>query len=196
MPDPVVNDIIEKCAKEPASSAAQISDEEIVERCIYALVNEGAKILEEGIAHARVRHRPDLLNGYGFPAWRGGPMFHADTVGLTKVYERICEFHAQHGELWTPAPLLKRLVDEGKAFKDFAPARPEAHGDDTLHRRSREASSIASRLLRRRLLPRRASSSQAPRRGPSTCRTSAASCRCRAPDWRRAGSKCHGRRPS
>ena len=59
------------------------------------------------------------LNGYGFPAFRGGPMWHADTVGLQKVYQRICEFHQQHGELWAPASLLQRLAEAGKTFAEF-----------------------------------------------------------------------------
>jgi 3-hydroxyacyl-CoA dehydrogenase len=121
VPDPLVNDIIEQCAKEAGIQRRAISDEEIVERCIYALVNEGAKVLDEGIAQRSSDIDLIYVNGYGFPAWRGGPMFHADTVGLSKVYERICEFHRAQGEFWTPAPLLKRLVDEGKTFKDFAP---------------------------------------------------------------------------
>ena len=59
------------------------------------------------------------LNGYGFPAHRGGPMLYADTVGLKKVYDRICEFEQVHGENWCPAPLLKRLAEQGKSFADF-----------------------------------------------------------------------------
>jgi 3-hydroxyacyl-CoA dehydrogenase len=121
VPDPLVNDIIEQCAKEAGIQRRAISDDEIVERCIYALVNEGAKVLEEGVAQRSSDIDLIYVNGYGFPAWRGGPMFYADIVGLAKVYERICEFHRQHGEFWTPAPLLKRLVDEGKSFRDFAP---------------------------------------------------------------------------
>jgi 3-hydroxyacyl-CoA dehydrogenase len=122
VPDPLVNDIIEQCARQAGIQRRAIGDDEIVERCIYALVNEGAKVLEEGIAQRSSDIDLIYVNGYGFPAWRGGPMFYADSVGLAKVYERICEFHRQHGEFWTPAPLLKRLAGEGKAFKDFAPA--------------------------------------------------------------------------
>ncbi|WP_280156479.1 3-hydroxyacyl-CoA dehydrogenase NAD-binding domain-containing protein [Piscinibacter sp. XHJ-5] len=121
VPDPLVNDIIEQCAKEAGIQRRAITHEEIVERCIYALVNEGAKVLEEGIAQRSSDIDLIYVNGYGFPAWRGGPMFYADTVGLSTVYARICEFERQHGAFWTPAPLLRRLVDEGKGFKDFAP---------------------------------------------------------------------------
>jgi len=97
----------------------EISSEEIVERCIYALVNEGARILEEGYALRAVDIDIIYLNGYGFPAYRGGPMWYADTVGLKKVYERVREFQARHGETWEPAPLLKRLAEEGKTFAEF-----------------------------------------------------------------------------
>ena len=97
----------------------QISAEEIVERTIYALVNEGARILEEGYALRAVDIDVIYINGYGFPAYRGGPMWYADTVGLKKVYERIREFEKDHGALWTPAPLLKQLAEEGKTFADF-----------------------------------------------------------------------------
>ena len=90
-----------------------------MDRCIYALVNEGARILEEGYALRPVDIDIIYLTGYGFPAYRGGPMWYADTVGLKKVYERIQEFQRQHGEFWEPAPLLKRLAEEGKTFADF-----------------------------------------------------------------------------
>jgi 3-hydroxyacyl-CoA dehydrogenase len=61
------------------------------------------------------------LNGYGFPGYRGGPMWYADTVGLKKVYDRIREFQQLHGELWEPAPLLKRLAEQRKTFAEFSP---------------------------------------------------------------------------
>ena len=79
-------------------------------------MNEGARILEEGYALRAVDIDIIYLNGYGFPAYRGGPMWYADTVGLKNVYERIREFEKQYGELWTPAPLLQRLVEQGKTF--------------------------------------------------------------------------------
>jgi 3-hydroxyacyl-CoA dehydrogenase len=148
VPDPLVNDIIEQCAKEAGIERRAISDEEIVERCIYALVNEGAKVLEEGIAQRSSDIDLIYVNGYGFPAWRGGPMFYADTVGLSKVYERICEFHRQQGELWTPAPLLKRLVDRRQDAQGLRAGRgltASSGGRERLLRR---------RLLRHRLLRR------------------------------------------
>ena len=81
-------------------------------------MNEGARILEQGYAQRSVDIDIIYLNGYGFPAYRGGPMWYADTVGLKNVYERICEFQRQHGELWTPAPLLQRLAEQGKTFAE------------------------------------------------------------------------------
>ena len=117
--DPEVPALVRKWSAETGIPQRQISAEEIVERCIYALVNEGARILEEGYAMRAVDIDIIYLNGYGFPAYRGGPMWHADTVGLQKVYQRICEFRQQHGELWEPAPLLRHLADAGKTFADF-----------------------------------------------------------------------------
>jgi 3-hydroxyacyl-CoA dehydrogenase len=118
-PDPEVTALVRKWSAEAGIPQRQISAEEIVDRCIFALVNEGARILEEGYALRAVDIDIIYLNGYGFPAYRGGPMWHADAVGLQNVYQRICEFHQQHGELWDPAPLLRRLVEEKKTFADF-----------------------------------------------------------------------------
>ncbi len=117
--DPQVEQWVKQWAAEKNIPQRQIAADEIVDRCIYALVNEGARILEEGYAQRPVDIDIIYLTGYGFPAHRGGPMFYADTVGLKKVYERIQEFHRQHGELWEPAPLLKRLAESGKKFADF-----------------------------------------------------------------------------
>jgi 3-hydroxyacyl-CoA dehydrogenase len=119
-PDPEVAEMVRKWAAEAAIPQRRISPEEIVDRCIYALVNEGARILEEGYALRAVDLDIIYLNGYGFPAYRGGPMWYADTVGLKKVYDRVAEFHQQHGELWQPAPLLKQFAEQGKFFADFS----------------------------------------------------------------------------
>ena len=117
--DPEVAALLQKLSADAGIPQRQISAAEIVDRCVYALVNEGARILEEGYALRAVDIDIIYLNGYGFPAYRGGPMWHADTVGLQKVYERICEFNQQHGELWAPAPLLRRLAEAGKTFAEF-----------------------------------------------------------------------------
>jgi len=119
IPDPEVAELVRKWSVEARIPQREISKEEIVDRCVYALVNEGARILEEGYALRAVDIDIIYLNGYGFPAHRGGPMWYADTMGMKQVYDRIEEFHKQHGELWEPAPLLKRLAEEGKKFADF-----------------------------------------------------------------------------
>ena len=119
LPDPEVAALVRQWSAEAGIQQRQISSEEIIDRCVYALVNEGARILEEGYALRGVDIDIIYLNGYGFPAYRGGPMKYADTVGLKKVYDRIREFHHQHGEWWEPAPLLKHLAEQGKTFADF-----------------------------------------------------------------------------
>jgi 3-hydroxyacyl-CoA dehydrogenase len=119
IPDPEVAELVRKWSVEARIPQREISKEEIVDRCMYALVNEGARILEEGYALRAVDIDIIYLNGYGFPAHRGGPMWYADTIGLKQVYDRIEEFHKQHGELWEPAPLLRRLAEEGEKFADF-----------------------------------------------------------------------------
>ena len=93
-----------------------IDDSEILERCIYPMINEGAKILEEGIALRSSDIDVIWLNGYGFPRWRGGPMFFGDEVGLDVVYDVVRRNFDIHGEWWKPAPLLARLAVEGKRF--------------------------------------------------------------------------------
>jgi 3-hydroxyacyl-CoA dehydrogenase len=118
-PDPEVAALVRQWSAEAGIPQRQISAQEIVDRCIYALVNEGARILEEGFALRAVDIDIIYINGYGFPAHRGGPMWFADTVGLRKVYDRVCEFQRQHGVLWEPAPLLKQLAEQGKTFASF-----------------------------------------------------------------------------
>jgi 3-hydroxyacyl-CoA dehydrogenase len=117
-PDPEVAKLIEETSKELGIGRRPISAEEIVDRTIYALVNEGAKILEEGYALRAVDIDIIYVNGYGFPAWRGGPMWYADTVGLPRVLARVEEFHSRFGDLWKPAPLLVELANAGKRFND------------------------------------------------------------------------------
>jgi 3-hydroxyacyl-CoA dehydrogenase len=117
IPDPAVDEIISAYRKEIKISPRQISDEEIVQRLIYALVNEGAHILEEGIALRASDIDMVYLTGYGFPPYRGGPMFYADTVGLAKVLSSIEGFQKGYqGQAWKPAPLLVKLAKEGRRF--------------------------------------------------------------------------------
>jgi 3-hydroxyacyl-CoA dehydrogenase len=119
--DPEVDSLVRKWAADARIPQRKISDEEIVDRCIYALVNEGARVLEEAFALRAVDIDIIYLNGYGFPAYRGGPMWYADTVGLKNVYERICEFQKMHGESWEPAPLLEKLAEQDESFEMTRP---------------------------------------------------------------------------
>ncbi|MGV2895159.1 3-hydroxyacyl-CoA dehydrogenase NAD-binding domain-containing protein [Achromobacter sp. AGC78] len=117
--DPRVLALIEQCSRQDGIARRDITDEEIVQRTMYALVNEGARILEEGIARRASDIDVIYVNGYGFPAFRGGPLFYADEQGLSAVLATIRRFHEAHGELWQPAPLLERLVAQGKRFADL-----------------------------------------------------------------------------
>jgi 3-hydroxyacyl-CoA dehydrogenase len=119
LPDPAVDALIEGYRKEIGSSPRKIAADEIVDRCILALVNEGARVLEEGIAQRASDIDVVYFAGYGFPRYRGGPMFHADQLGLFSVARRMEAFAAMPGgdrDFWTPAPLLSRLVAEGRTF--------------------------------------------------------------------------------
>jgi 3-hydroxyacyl-CoA dehydrogenase len=125
-PDPEVHALIEKTAHEAGIARRHITDEEIIERSIYIMINEGAKILEEGYALRAADIDVIYLTGYGFPAYRGGPMWYADTVGLKQVRDRIHEFHQKHGEFWEPSPLLTKLADQNTTFADYDAAREHA----------------------------------------------------------------------
>jgi 3-hydroxyacyl-CoA dehydrogenase len=117
IPDPEVDQILADYRREIGVKPRPISDEEIVERLIFALVNEAAYILEEGIALRASDIDMVYLTGYGFPPYRGGPMFYADTVGLRQVLASIEKFQKGYmGEVWKPAPLLVKLAKEGKRF--------------------------------------------------------------------------------
>lgn len=111
-PDPEVARLTREIVEKAAIPQSDISNEEIIDRTIYALVNEGARIVEEGIAQRAADLDIIYVTGFGFPAWRGGPMWYAGAVGFRKVYERVCEFEKQHGARWTPAPLLQKLAAE------------------------------------------------------------------------------------
>ena len=118
IPDPVTQQIIEAYRAEHGITPRKVDDSEVVERCMYALVNEGARILAEGIAARASDIDIVYLNGYGFPQHRGGPMLYADTVGLPNVVRALRRFSAEPGAdpSWQPAPLLVQLADEGKTF--------------------------------------------------------------------------------
>ena len=118
LPDSVTEQLITDYRAAHGITPRKIGDEEIVERCIFALVNEGARILEEGIAARASDIDLVYLNGYGFPLHRGGPMLYADTVGLPQVVRSLHRFAAEPGAdgSWQPAPLLVRLAEEGRSF--------------------------------------------------------------------------------
>jgi len=117
--DPTVPALLKEWTEKAGLPQRVISSDEIVDRCLYAMVNEGARILDEGYALRATDIDIIYLYGYGFPSYRGGPMWYADRVGLDKVHNRVCEFHRQFGVLWEPAPLLEQLASEGKTFSDF-----------------------------------------------------------------------------
>ena len=120
-PDAEVQAVIEREAAALGIERREIDADEIVDRLIFALANEGFRILEEGIAQRPGDIDIVYLYGYGFPAWRGGPMHYAEAVGLDKVLARIVEFRDRFGEEnWTPAPLLEELVGEGKSLTEWS----------------------------------------------------------------------------
>jgi 3-hydroxyacyl-CoA dehydrogenase len=118
-PSPVTEKIIHDFVTKSGANPRKIGDDEILERTLYAMVNEGAKILEEKKAIRASDIDVVWQNGYGWPVYRGGPMFWADTVGLPKILEKLKEFQATMGDQWKPSALLERLAAEGKGFKDL-----------------------------------------------------------------------------
>jgi 3-hydroxyacyl-CoA dehydrogenase len=119
LPDAEVEAVIAAARNSAGITPRKVSDEEIIERCIFALVNEGARILEEGIAARASDIDMVYLTGYGFPAHRGGPMLYAEIVGLANVVEKMRSFAAQPGGdagFWKPADSLVRMAAAGEAF--------------------------------------------------------------------------------
>jgi 3-hydroxyacyl-CoA dehydrogenase len=118
-PSPVVEKIVLDFAAARGIERRTISDQEILERCLFPMVNEGAKILEEGKAQRASDIDIVWINGYGWPVYTGGPMFWADTVGLDKVLAAMKAYQASMGDEFKPAALLEKLVAEGRGFKDL-----------------------------------------------------------------------------
>ena len=114
LPDPDVDRIIDEIAHDLGVTRTPVDDQEIRRRTLFALVNEAAKILDEGIALRSSDIDLAYVNGYGFPAWRGGPMFWAQSLGLREVYAQISELHSRYGRPWEPSPLLRRSAEIGK----------------------------------------------------------------------------------
>lgn len=117
--DPIVTKLIEVTAQQSGIKQRSISEPEMVERTVYALINEGAKVLEEGVALRASDIDIIYIYGYGFPPHRGGPMWYADSIGASNAYDRIRQFEREHGSLWQPAALLQRLAESGKTFAEF-----------------------------------------------------------------------------
>jgi 3-hydroxyacyl-CoA dehydrogenase len=118
-PDPEIEAMIVQTSEKLGIERRAFSDEEIIERCLYPLVNEGAKLLDEGIAIRASDIDVVWLYGYGFPRHKGGPMFWADTVGVRTIYDKLVELQAEHGALMEPADLLEELAEQGKGFADL-----------------------------------------------------------------------------
>ena len=119
IPDPEIDQLIIDFSKKQGIERKEITDEEILERCIYPIINEGAKILEEKIAVRPSDLDVIWVNGYGWPVYRGGPMFYADLVGLDKIVDALKTYEAKLGEDFKPAALLEQLVRDGKKFGDL-----------------------------------------------------------------------------
>lgn len=118
-PSPVVEQVIRDFAAKQGRTSRVVSEQEILERCIYPMINEGAKILEEGKAIRASDIDVIWVNGYGWPVYRGGPMFYADTIGLDKVLETLRRYEESFGPDFKPARLLEELVAQGRKFGDL-----------------------------------------------------------------------------
>jgi 3-hydroxyacyl-CoA dehydrogenase len=117
VPSSEVDALIAKFREENGIQPRDISDQEILERCMYIMVNEGAKILEEGIAARPLDVDVIWIYGYGFPVYRGGVLFWADSVGLKTIYDKVSQIYQETGsDTWKPAALLEKLAKEGKGF--------------------------------------------------------------------------------
>ncbi|MEC9368717.1 MAG: 3-hydroxyacyl-CoA dehydrogenase NAD-binding domain-containing protein [Pseudomonadota bacterium] len=119
VPDPEIEKLIAGVSREMGIERRPVTNQEILERCLYPLINEGAKILGEGIAIRPSDVDLVWVYGYGFPRGKGGPMFHADVIGVKTVHEKMQRLYAEHGEMLRPAPLLEELAASGKSFAQW-----------------------------------------------------------------------------
>jgi 3-hydroxyacyl-CoA dehydrogenase len=117
-PNAEVEKLVIEYSEKMGIARREISDDEILKRCQYPMVNEGARILEEGIAIRASDIDVVWCNGYGWPKYRGGPMYWADSIGLDSIVATMREFRARHGDHWKPAALLEQLASEGKRFTE------------------------------------------------------------------------------
>jgi 3-hydroxyacyl-CoA dehydrogenase len=126
-PDPEVIAVTERLAQRfGVRRRSAIPDDEVAIRCVYPLINEGARILEEGIAARASDLDVIWTTGYGFPRFRGGPMFYADTLGVSEIYAQVARLHSLYGDYWKPAPLLRQLAEGGSSFAEWDAANAAA----------------------------------------------------------------------
>ena len=119
-PDKDVEDLILEFSEKQGIVRREFSDEEILQRCTYSMINEGAKILDEGMSQRPSDIDVVWVNGYGWPTYRGGPMHYADTIGLENILATLMQFQEQdQDDFWQPSPLIERLVADGTGFKDM-----------------------------------------------------------------------------
>ena len=115
-PDPAVSALIEETSQELGIERRRIDSDEVLKRCLHSLVNTAAQLLDDGIALRASDIDVVYVHGYGFPKYRGGPMYYADQVGLRNIYRDILALHREHGDVWRPAPLLRKLAEDGGSF--------------------------------------------------------------------------------
>ncbi len=123
IPDPVVDDIVIQASRELGIERREMPEDAILERLLFPMINESAKILEEGVALRASDIDVIWIYGYGWPIHRGGPTYYADSIGLDKVRDRLRELQQRYGDEFAPAPLLERLANEGKSFRDYQAAQ-------------------------------------------------------------------------
>lgn len=126
-PDPAIEELVVNHSQSRGIARRSVTDAEILERCLYAIINEGANVLAEGVVARALDIDLVWIHGYGFPIYRGGPLFHADEIGLPDVHRTLVALQARLGaEYWAPSPLIERLIREAKGFYGSAPSAPAA----------------------------------------------------------------------
>ena len=126
--DPLVAELIEETSKELGIERRRIDDDEVLKRCLYPLINIGAQLLDDGIALRASDIDVVYIYGYGFPKYRGGPMYYADQLGIQNIYRDILALHQEYGDVWRPATLLRKLAEEGSSFAAWDAANAAREG--------------------------------------------------------------------
>jgi 3-hydroxyacyl-CoA dehydrogenase len=130
IPDPEIDALIREVSAELGIERRDLADREILDRLLCAMVNEGARLLEEGVAQRAGDIDVVYVNGYGFPAWRGGPMCWAEETGLPSIYESVVGYHRRHGEYWAPSALL-RTAAAGRGWEGAGSTAPSCNTPQT-----------------------------------------------------------------